>query len=83
MVHGVSWGGVGGRAIRLGVRQGRHAGETWQSLQALGAMTACSHATVGLQASGQRGEGKVTLGLMGNSTWVQQAHDLLGEKTGI
>lgn len=64
MVHGVGWGGVGRWAVRLGARQGGHTGQARQSLQALGAVTAGGHATVGLQASGQWGEGKVTLGLM-------------------
>lgn len=71
VVHGVGWRGVGRWAVRLGARQGGHTGQAWQSLQALGTMAAGSHATARLQAPGQWGEGKVTLGLMWYSTWVQ------------
>lgn len=82
VVHGVGWGGVGRRAVRLGVGQGGHAGQTRQSLQPLGAVTAGRHAAAGLQAPSQRGEGEVTLGLMGHAGWVQQAHHLRTDTEG-
>lgn len=78
MVHGISRGGVGRWAVRLGVGQGRHAGETRQDLQALGSMTVGGHSAAGLQTAGQWGKGKVSLGLMRNSAGVQQAHHLTG-----
>lgn len=76
MVHGIRRGGVGGRAVRLGVGQSGHAGETRQDLQTLGSVTAGGHSTTGLQSAGQWGEGKVSLGLMWDSTGVQQTHYL-------
>lgn len=76
VVHGICRGGVGRWAVRLGVGQGRHAGETRQDLQTLGSMTVGGHCAAGLQATGQWGKGKVSLGLMWDSTGVQQAHYL-------
>lgn len=78
VVHGICRGGVGRWAVRLGVGQGRHAGETRQDLQTLGSMTVGGHSAAGLQATGQWGEGKVSLGLMRDSTGVQKAHYLRG-----
>lgn len=82
MVHGVGRGGVRRRAVRLGAGQGGHTGETRQGLQTLGAVAAGRHAAVWLQASGQRGEGEVALGLMWHGTRVQKTHHLREEKTG-
>jgi len=39
-----------------------------------------SHAGRGLEATRQRGDGIVTLGLMWHTTWVQQAHHLVGRR---
>lgn len=82
VVHGICWGGVGRWAVRLGVGQGRHAGETRQDLQTLGSMTVGGHCAAGLQTTGQWGKGKVSLGLMRDSTGVQQAHYLRGRDGG-
>jgi len=78
VLHGVGLGGVGRWAVRLGAGQGGHTGQARKSLQTLGTMTTGRHASVGLQASGQWGEGKVALGLMRHSSWVQQAYHLRG-----
>lgn len=83
VVHGVGRGGVRGRAVRLGVGQGRHAGETRQDFQTLGSVTAGGHATAGLQTAGQWGEGEVGLGLMRDSAGVQQAHYLGGGRVRV
>lgn len=78
VVHGICWGGVGGGAVRLGARQGGHAGEARQDLQTLGSVTAGGHSATRLQPAGQWGKGKVSLGLMWDSAGVQQAHYLRG-----
>lgn len=83
MVHGISRGGVGRWAVRLGVGQGGHAGETRQDFQTLGSVTVGGHRAAGLQATGQRGKGKVSLGLMRDSTGVQQAHYLRRRGGGV
>lgn len=85
MVHSVGWGTVGGRAVGLGVGQGGHAGQAWQTLQApLGTVAAGRHATPGLHPTGQGREGKVTLvaGLVGHSSRVQQPHHLERQRRG-
>ena len=76
VVHGVGWRAVGGWAVGLG------AGQAWQSLQTLGTVAAGRHADPGFQASCQGGEGEVTLGLVRDAAWVQQAHDLAGDMEG-
>ena len=76
VVHGICRGGVGRWAVRLGVGQGRHAGETRQDLQTLGSMTVGGHSAAGLQATSEWGKSKVSLGLVWDSTGVQQAHYL-------
>lgn len=82
VVHGICRGGVGGWAVRLGARQGGHAGEARQDLQTLGSVTAGGHPATRLQPAGQWGKGKVSLGLMWDSTGIQQAHYLRREGEG-
>lgn len=87
VVDGVARWAVGGGAVGLGARQGGqswhggNAGETLQALDVIHALAAAGgHASRGLKAARQRGDGVVTLGLMWHTARVQQTHHLLGRK---
>lgn len=87
--HVVSWRAVGGGAVGLGAGQGgqgRHGGDAGQTLHALDVVHALAaaggHAGGGLEATRQRGDGVVTLGLMWHTARVQQTHDLIRREEG-
>lgn len=87
VVDGVARRAVGGRAVGLGAgqrgegRHGRDAGETLQALDVVHALAAAGrHASRGLQAARQRGDGVVALRLVGDAAGVQQTHHLKGRQ---
>lgn len=77
---------VGGGAVGLGAGQGGqsgHGGDTGETLQALDVVHALAaaggHASRGLKAACEGGDGVVALGLMWHAAWVKKTHDLMEE----
>lgn len=88
VVDGVARRAVGRRAVRLGAgqrgqgRHGRNAGETLQAFDVVHALAAAGrHASRGLQAARQRGDGVVALRLVGDPARVQETHHLEGRES--
>lgn len=87
VVDGIARWAVGGGAVGLRARQGgqsRHGGDAGETLQAFDVIHALAaagrHASGGLEAARQRGDGVVALGLMWYAARVQQTHHLIERK---